>query len=70
MSAARRAAGAHRDSGHVRGAAWLWPAADVTPSRIMETLDVLAFELTDDIAKIAALDNNWDRVGPDLDLFA
>jgi diketogulonate reductase-like aldo/keto reductase len=42
----------------------------VTPSRIQENFDVFSFELTDDdMAKIATLDNNRGRIGPDPDLF-
>jgi len=42
----------------------------VTPSRIHENFDVFGFELTrGDMAKIATLDNNRGRIGPDPDLF-
>jgi 2,5-diketo-D-gluconate reductase A len=42
----------------------------VTPSRIVENFDVLSFELTqDDMAKIATLDNDRGRIGPDPDRF-
>jgi hypothetical protein len=60
----------HRKSGHVCGAAWLCPAADVTPPRIIGNFDMLGVELTDEMAKIATFDNDRGRVGPDPDLFA
>ena len=42
----------------------------VTPSRIVENFDVFSFELTqDDMAKIATLDNDRGRIGPDPDRF-
>jgi 2,5-diketo-D-gluconate reductase A len=42
----------------------------VTPARIIENFDVFGFELTqDEMAKIAALDNDRGRIGPDPDLF-
>jgi len=42
----------------------------VTPARIRENFDVFGFELTqDEMAKIAALDNDRGRIGPDPDLF-
>jgi len=42
----------------------------ITPSRILENFDVFGFELTqDEMAKIAALDNDRGRIGPDPDLF-
>jgi 2,5-diketo-D-gluconate reductase A len=43
----------------------------VTPARIVENFDVFNFELTEeDMAKIATLDNDRGRIGPDPDLFA
>ena len=39
----------------------------VTPARIRENIDVFDFELTEDIAAIAALDGH--RIGPDPDTF-
>jgi 2,5-diketo-D-gluconate reductase A len=42
----------------------------VTPARIVENFDVFGFELTkDDMAKIATLDNDRGRIGPDPDRF-
>jgi 2,5-diketo-D-gluconate reductase A len=42
----------------------------VTPARILENFDVFGFELTqDEMAKIAGLDNDRGRIGPDPDLF-
>lgn len=41
----------------------------VTPARIIENFDVFNFELTEeDMSKIATLDNNRGRIGPDPDL--
>jgi 2,5-diketo-D-gluconate reductase A len=43
----------------------------VTPARIVENFDLFNFELTEeDMAKIATLDNDRGRIGPDPDLFA